>query len=214
MNNNKKILLLLFILLTPFNLYFCIFIVKKIYSVSLTNLFSIFIALTLTFLLIKYTKVLQIIYIFFHEISHSIPTSLFKGRVFEFKVKLDRGHIKSDINNIWIRLAPYLIPVLPILLLILYYLFLVYLRHHLGEDFQQQEKFSFFIFIITLFFCSTSFYNWKLIFKKTSDIEEKETFLSLIIIINFFIFFSVNIFYLLLNAPEIVEELYFIEKVK
>lgn len=49
-------------------------------------------------------------YVFGHEATHAVAVYLSKGRVFDFKVSSEGGHIMSDRNSMWIALSPYFIP--------------------------------------------------------------------------------------------------------
>jgi hypothetical protein len=60
------------------------------------------------------------VYVFGHELTHAIWTWLSIGRVSEFKVSKEGGHIVTDSPNIWVTLSPYFYPVYCVALLLLF----------------------------------------------------------------------------------------------
>ncbi|MEP6821682.1 MAG: hypothetical protein ABI946_04960 [Chthoniobacterales bacterium] len=60
------------------------------------------------------------VYVFGHELTHALWVLLMGGRVSQFRVGRDGGHIMTDKNNFWIALAPYFFPLYSILALGLY----------------------------------------------------------------------------------------------
>ena len=203
--------LLLFITLTPFNIHYLfnlgsnviLFVEKKI--LLLQNIYLL-IGIVISLVFIRYTKILQTIYIFFHELSHTIAAIFFSARVFEFKVKSDSGYIKSNKTNIIIRLCPYLLPLFPFLLLGVYYATLIYQRHY-----NQMTAFNPLFFILTgMFYFSTTFYNIQLIIKETTDIDKNQIMLSFLMIINFYLLTSGVLFYLLFFSSDIVNRFYYL----
>jgi len=60
------------------------------------------------------------VYVFGHELTHAVWVWLMGGRVSDFKVGSEGGHIITDKHNFWIALAPYFYPIYSILLVILY----------------------------------------------------------------------------------------------
>jgi hypothetical protein len=62
------------------------------------------------------------VYVFTHELTHSIAVWLFGGRVKSFVVKKDSGSITADKSNIFIALSPYVIPLNTIFAAVLYFL--------------------------------------------------------------------------------------------
>ena len=61
-----------------------------------------------------------LIYVFGHELTHAIWVWLMGGRVSQFKVASDGGHIVTDRHNFLIALAPYFYPIYSILLVMIY----------------------------------------------------------------------------------------------
>ncbi len=53
-----------------------------------------------------------LVYVFGHELTHALWVWLMGGRVSQFRVRRDGGHIITDRNNFWIALAPYFFPAL------------------------------------------------------------------------------------------------------
>ena len=60
------------------------------------------------------------VYVFGHELTHAIWVWLMGGRVRQFRVSRDGGHILTDTHNFWIALAPYFYPVYSIALIVVY----------------------------------------------------------------------------------------------
>ncbi|BBM88335.1 hypothetical protein COTS27_00014 [Spirochaetota bacterium] len=160
----------------------------------------------LALLLINFTSVLRRIYIFFHEVAHMIAAVCFSARIFEFRVRESSGYIKSDKNNIFIRLAPYLLPIICYILLFIYYNVMIYMRYYHDH----REGYSIFFFLIGLFYVVTTVYNVKLIVQETSDIEKNEVMLSFLIILNIYFLTSTALFYLLFNGEVVLDKIYFL----
>ena len=59
-------------------------------------------------------------YVFGHELTHAIWVWLMGGKVREFRVSRDGGHILTDTHNFWIALAPYFYPIYSLAVIILY----------------------------------------------------------------------------------------------
>jgi len=65
---------------------------------------------------------LDYFYVLGHEFVHAVFVWVFGGKVISIKVKKDRGSVTSTKKNIFIDLAPYLIPIYTILITLLYLL--------------------------------------------------------------------------------------------
>ena len=61
-----------------------------------------------------------VVYVFGHELTHAVWVWLMGGRVSQFRVSRDGGHIITDRNNFWIALAPYFYPLYSIIALAIY----------------------------------------------------------------------------------------------
>ncbi len=157
-------------------------------------------------LLMNFTSFPRRVYIFFHEVAHMAAAVCFSARVFEFKVRADSGYIKSDKNNIFIRLAPYLFPIICYHLLILHYCTMIYLRYY----HEQLEALPLGFFLVGIFYTVTTFYNVKLILQETSDIEKHELMLSFVIILNVYFLTSAGLVYLLFNSEAVLQQFYFL----
>lgn len=55
------------------------------------------------------------VYVFGHECTHALAVLLSMGKVSEFKVSSEGGHVVSDKMSAWIALAPYLVPFYPLI---------------------------------------------------------------------------------------------------
>jgi hypothetical protein len=58
-----------------------------------------------------------IVYVFGHELTHALWVWCMGGRVSDFHVSKDGGHIISDKHNFWIALTPYFFPLYSILVI-------------------------------------------------------------------------------------------------
>lgn len=56
-----------------------------------------------------------LLYVFGHELTHAIWVLLMGGRVHQFRVTRQGGHILADRTNTWIALAPYFFPIYSVL---------------------------------------------------------------------------------------------------
>lgn len=143
----------------------------------------VFFSFLITIILIKKTLILQAIYILFHEISHAIAALISKGEIHEIKISSDFGYVKSDKNNLIIRLAPYLLPLLPILTILL----ICTIKFIMKVYFSKIEPFlldKVFLAMISALLFSTTYYNFYLLKSETTDIDPKQVLFSLVLIAN------------------------------
>ena len=61
-----------------------------------------------------------LIYVFGHELTHALWVWLMGGRVSQFRVGPDGGHVITSKANFWIALAPYFFPIYSILTIAIY----------------------------------------------------------------------------------------------
>lgn len=61
-----------------------------------------------------------LVYVFGHELTHAVWVLLMGGRVSNFSVRRDGGHIVTNRNNFWISLAPYFFPLYSIIAIAVY----------------------------------------------------------------------------------------------
>ena len=120
-----------------------------------------------------------LIYVFGHELTHAVWVWLMGGRVSDFSVGRDGGHIVTDRHNFWIALAPYFYPIYSILLVILYGFASMF------WDLSPYHRVFFALLGITWTF-HISFTLW-MIPKGQSDLSYHGTFFSLVVI------YSVNL---------------------
>lgn len=59
-------------------------------------------------------------YVFGHELTHALAVRMVGGRVLDFNVTREGGHVVSDKINTWIALAPYFIPIYSVIAIALY----------------------------------------------------------------------------------------------
>lgn len=60
------------------------------------------------------------VYVFGHELTHAVWVWIMGGRVHQFHVSREGGHILTDKTNTWIALAPYFFPLYSLLVIGLY----------------------------------------------------------------------------------------------
>jgi len=210
LKNKIKYWLTVIILITGFPFVFHFFIYSIISSqYNYHYWFLAVLGAALAFLLIRFTIIMQYIYIFFHELSHAILVLVFSGEVYEMKIKLEYGYIKSDKNNMLIRLSPFIFPVSLYLLIIIYYLTIIICRYN-NIPFRSDYK-DIFIIVFFVFFFATMFYNLKLIKKETTDIASKEIFVSLGLILTSFFLNTSALLFLLLKPEQVLQYIYFID---
>jgi hypothetical protein len=61
-----------------------------------------------------------VIYVFGHELTHALVVLLMGGRVSQFRVGRDGGHIVSSKINTWIALSPYFVPIYSVIVIGVY----------------------------------------------------------------------------------------------
>ncbi len=115
-----------------------------------------------------------VVYVFGHELTHALWVWLMGGRVSNFKVGRDGGHILTDKNNFLISLAPYFFPLYSICAIALYGgLSLFY-------DMRPYGRWLYALVGMTWAFHLT-FTCW-MIPKNQSDLSDNGTFFSLVVI--------------------------------
>jgi hypothetical protein len=62
----------------------------------------------------------MVMYVFGHELTHALWVWVMGGKVREFRIGRDGGHIVTDKTNFWIALAPYFCPIYSVLLFGIY----------------------------------------------------------------------------------------------
>lgn len=60
------------------------------------------------------------LYVFGHELTHAVWVWMMGGRVHQFRVTRDGGHILADRTNTWIALAPYFFPIYSVLAIVIF----------------------------------------------------------------------------------------------
>ncbi len=123
------------------------------------------------------------VYVFGHELTHAIWVWLMGGRVREFRVSRDGGHILTDTHNFWIALAPYFYPIYSLAVIILYGFISLFYNlgtHRLAILWVSPSQWLFLALGGTWAF-HLSFTCW-MIPKGQSDLRRHGTFFSLVII--------------------------------
>jgi hypothetical protein len=115
-----------------------------------------------------------VLYVFGHELTHALWVLLMGGRVSQFRVGRDGGHILTDKNNFWIALAPYFFPLYSILVIALYGLL------NLLTNMQPYGRLLYAIIGVTWAFHFT-FTCW-MVPKNQTDLVDNGTFFSLVVI--------------------------------
>lgn len=114
------------------------------------------------------------LYVYGHELTHRIAIFLSGGKVDEFNVSTDGGHVITDKNTMFIALSPYFIPIWVLAWLLLSLIAVIFLPW---------QAIAPFAFIGIGFFWAFHF-TWTLwiIPKDQPDLNENGTFFSLMII--------------------------------
>jgi hypothetical protein len=115
-----------------------------------------------------------LVYVFGHELTHAVWVWLMGGRVSQFRVSRDGGHIITDRNNFWIALAPYFFPLYSILAIAIYGALSLFI------DVTPFGRLLYAIIGVTWAF-HLSFTVW-MIPKSQTDLTDHGTFFSLVII--------------------------------
>lgn len=132
-----------------------------------------------------------LLYVFGHELTHAIWVWLMGGRVSEFKVRVNGGHILTNKSNVLIALAPYFYPIYSVLVVVLYAIGWLFF------DMAPYTRWLFLALGITWTF-HISFTFW-MIPKGQSDLSYHGTFFSLVVI--YLMNLGVLTFLVLLTAP-------------
>jgi drug/metabolite transporter superfamily protein YnfA len=115
-----------------------------------------------------------LMYVFGHELTHAIWVWLMGGRVSQFRVGREGGHVVTTKNNFWIALAPYFFPLYSIIALAVFGLL------SLAVDMTPFGRLLYAIIGITWAFHLT-FTLW-MIPKSQTDLTHNGTFFSLVLI--------------------------------
>jgi len=115
-----------------------------------------------------------LIYVFGHELTHALWVWMMGGRVSDFRVSSEGGHIVSDKHNFWIALAPYFFPL---------YSIAVIAAYGTGELFTNMEPYHRLLYALigVTWAFHVSFTLW-MIPKGQTDLTYYGTFFSLVII--------------------------------
>jgi hypothetical protein len=115
-----------------------------------------------------------LVYVFGHELTHAFWVLLMGGRVSQFRVGRDGGHIITDRNNFWIALAPYFFPLYSIIAIAIYGALSLFV------DMQPFGRLLYALIGVTWAFHFT-FTCW-MIPKSQTDLTDHGTFFSLVVI--------------------------------
>ena len=116
----------------------------------------------------------MLIYVFGHELTHALWVLLMGGRVSQFRVGRQGGHIVTDRNNFWIALAPYFFPLYSIFVIAAYGLLSLFF------NVQPYGRLLYGLIGATWTFHFT-FTCW-MIPKNQTDLSDQGTFFSLVVI--------------------------------
>jgi len=116
----------------------------------------------------------MLVYVFGHELTHALWVLLMGGRVSQFRVGREGGHIVTDRNNFWIALAPYFFP--------LYSLIVIAAYGALGLFFNVQPYGRLLYGLIGATWAFHFTFTCWMIPKKQSDLTDNGTFFSLVVI--------------------------------
>jgi hypothetical protein len=115
-----------------------------------------------------------LIYVFGHELTHALWVWLMGGRVSQFRVGPDGGHVVTSKANFWIALAPYFFPIYSILTIAIYGGLSLFL------NMQPYGRLLYAVIGVTWAFHFT-FTCW-MIPKNQTDLTDQGTFFSLVVI--------------------------------
>ena len=115
-----------------------------------------------------------LVYVFGHELTHAVWVWLMGGRVSQFRVGREGGHIVTDRNNFWIALAPYFFPLYSLLAIGAYGLAGLFM------DVQPYARLLYAVIGVTWAFHFT-FTCW-MIPKSQTDLTDHGTIFSLVVI--------------------------------
>jgi hypothetical protein len=115
-----------------------------------------------------------LIYVFGHELTHALWVWLMGGRVSQFRVGPDGGHVVTTKANFWIALAPYFFPIYSILTIGIYGGLSLFL------NMQPYGRLLYAVIGATWAFHFT-FTCW-MIPKNQTDLTDQGTFFSLVVI--------------------------------
>jgi hypothetical protein len=115
-----------------------------------------------------------LIYVFGHELTHALWVWLMGGRVSQFRVGSDGGHVVTTKANFWIALAPYFVPIYSILAIAIYGALSLFL------NMQPYGRLLYAVIGATWAFHFT-FTCW-MIPKNQTDLTDQGTFFSLVVI--------------------------------
>jgi len=118
------------------------------------------------------------IYVFGHELTHAIAVKLMGGRVSEFRVGPDGGHVVSSKINTWIALAPYFVPIYSVFAITIYGLVSVFVDLAPHRDLASGLLY----FSLGLTWCFHACFTLAMIPKGQSDLHYGGTFFSLTVI--------------------------------
>ncbi len=142
------------------------------------------------------------LYVFGHELTHAIWVWLMGGRVTQFRVSRDGGHILTDTHNFWIALAPYFYPIYSLAVIVVYGVLSLFYKlegNHVAILWVTPLQWLFLIMGATWAFHFT-FTCW-MIPKGQSDLTYHGTFFSLVII--YIMNVVVLSVFLVIAAPEV-----------
>jgi hypothetical protein len=117
-------------------------------------------------------------YVYGHELTHALVVLLMGGRVTEFSVGRDGGHIVSSKINTWIALAPYFVPIYSVFTIIIYGLVSIFVDLEPHRDLAAGTLY----FFLGATWCFHACFTISMIPKGQSDLHYGGTFFSLTVI--------------------------------
>lgn len=118
------------------------------------------------------------IYVFGHELTHAIMVNLMGGRVTDFKVGREGGHIVSSKINTWIALAPYFVPIYSVFAIMIYGIVIAFADLGPHMDIAADTLY----FLLGFTWCFHACFTISMIPRGQSDLHYGGTFFSLTVI--------------------------------
>jgi hypothetical protein len=191
----------LFILAVPPSLHFLLFVLRGL-PWSLSAFALALLGALVAASLLAFTRVLQAVYIFFHELAHAAAVLLSSGTIHHIRFGIDLGWVQADKSSFFIRLAPYFLPLFPMAVIAAYYPAALLLRHQAPAALPWAT--GALSFLASLAWCTQWAYNLKLFMLETSDLDRRRVFLSVAAVTVAFLSSTAGLFFLAYSPERVL----------